>query len=411
MMRILYLSQVLPYPTDAGPKMRSYYLLRYLSQRYKIVLVCFVRQDDTEAYIDHLRQYCEQVIGVPIFRSLWRDGFAFLKSIFSRIPFLITRDESRAMNRALEEFLQKESFDFIHADQLWMAPYALYAYSLVKNKGENPKTVLDQHNAVHLIPLRMAAEAHNPVIRWLLEREARLMSRYEVETCQEFDRVIWVTNEDYRAVKEKAKQLDSRGFDTVSPHTVIPICIDCDEIQPVQALSKKPVIFFLGGMHWPPNAEGVIWFAREILPLIKNKLPEVEFLVVGKQPPKEILNREGIHTPGFVFDVEPHWQMARVFVVPLRAGGGMRVKILDAWAHGVPVVSTTIGAEGLDYFDGDNILVADTADDLANAMVQGLTKSGYGEQLARNGAAWVAQHYDWKKIYHAWDAIYPSTLN
>ncbi len=185
------------------------------------------------------------------------------------------------MDRRIEDLILESDFDVIHADQLWMAPYALRAAELSKQKRGRPHLVLDQHNAVHLIPARMGEDVRNPLARALLKREARLMKRYEAQMCTRFDHVVWVTNEDRNAVKKLMEPAQS-NHQEINPdihfcsddESVIPICVDPQEIQPVDHLTSEPKILFVGGMHWPPNAEGVRWFNDEILPLIKKRFPE-----------------------------------------------------------------------------------------------------------------------------------------
>jgi glycosyltransferase involved in cell wall biosynthesis len=294
-------------------------------------------------------------------------------------------------------------FDVIHADQLWMAPYTLAAARATLPSRTPPRLVLDQHNAVHLIPRRLMTSARNPWRRLGWRREAALMARYERQTCQAFDRVVTVTAEDARAL---AGLYPPGGAPTFS---VIPICVDTGLTHPQRRPQGSPNVLFMGGMHWPPNGDGVGWFAREILPAVLAGQPQARLLAVGRQPPDELWNgpsRESIEAPGYVHDPQPYWASSQVFVVPLRAGGGMRVKILDAWARGLPVVATTIGAEGLQYRSGEDILIADTPADFAAAVLAVLSDAPRANRLAAAGRATVEQYYDWHRIYPAWDQVY-----
>jgi glycosyltransferase involved in cell wall biosynthesis len=144
----------------------------------------------------------------------------------------------------------------------------------------------------------------------------------------------------------------------------------------------------------------------EVLPRLREQFPGVRFCAVGKMPPDEIKDIPGVETPGYIEDVEPYWAQCRLFVVPLRAGGGMRVKILDAWARRVPVVSTTIGAEGLTYQDGEDILIADSPDQMAEQIITVLRSDETAQRIARAGRANVERHYDWRGIYSAWNRVY-----
>jgi glycosyltransferase involved in cell wall biosynthesis len=328
------------------------------------------------------------------------------------------------MAAQVEFLIRNSKFDFIHSDQLWMAQYVL-RLNVETLKRSNVRTVLDQHNAMYLIPQRMAAEARNPLARWLLKREARLMARYEAQICQQFDHVVWVTQEDYQAVQHQQNLLSQQSTNRKSTipnpqsiirnskseirNSIIPICIDPSEIQPVGPLPHEPNILFLGGMHWPPNAEGVRWFVREVFPKVREKIPKTKFFAIGKSPPKELINTQGVVAPGYVEDIETYWKNSRVFVVPLQAGGGMRVKILDAWAHRLPVVSTTIGAEGIKYQEGEDIMIADDPQALAQILVRVLGDIELVQQLAEAGRATVEKHYDWRKVYSSWwDQVYSS---
>jgi polysaccharide biosynthesis protein PslH len=163
-------------------------------------------------------------------------------------------------------------------------------------------------------------------------------------------------------------------------------------------------------MFWPPNVEGVLWFAREVLPLVRREAPDTRFVVVGKNPPSSVRDLasgiEGVEVTGYVPDPRPYLAQTAAFVVPLHAAGGMRVKIVDAWCWGVPIVSTTIGAEGILVQDGRNVLLADSPQDFAHAVARLLAEPGLGARLSENGRQWVEQHYDWRNRYREWDSLY-----
>ncbi len=403
---ILFLTQVLPYPLDAGPKVRAYYVLRHLAAQHQVTLVSFVRTSDPPAALAHLRSVCAQVVTCPLPRSRLRDAAAVLRSGLRGEPVLIARDWLPAMAQALARLLAGQRFDVIHADQLWMAPYALAARAFAAQHGHPPRLVLDQHNAVYLIPRRMAGAARSPLRRLAWQREAGLMARYEARTCLAFDQVVTVTAPDRAALRALYAAPPVPAFSAV-----IPICIDAQAVPAPAGPAAPPGLLFLGGMHWPPNSEGVLWFSREALPAVHAAHPTAVFWAIGRQPPAELaaldLHQRGvIQAPGYVDEADAFWAKSQVFVVPLLAGGGMRVKILDAWARGVPVVSTTIGAEGLAYRDGDNLLLADTPAAFAEAVNRVLADPNLAARIAAAGRRTVAAHYDWRAIYPAWDRVY-----
>lgn len=399
-MRILFLSQVLPYPLDAGPKTRSYFVLRHLVQSHEVTLLCFVRDSDRPEDIAHLAEVCHAVHTVPMRRSPVRDAKFLAQSLLTRQPFLIIRDQVPEMNDKVRELVTTGAFDAIHADQLWMAQYALTAPA-------GPKLVLDQHNAVHLIPKRLSEGESNQVKRQFLAREAQVMTGYEAKTCKRFDHVVWVTEEDRRTLAAWS----GPGRDGAqTPSTVIPICTDPTLTSPVEGSSDRRRITFLGGLHWPPNVQGIIWFATHVLPRVRDEVPDAVLTVIGKSPPRE-LEREGIEVTGYVTDLAPYLAETGVFIVPLHAGGGMRVKILDAWGWELPVVSTTIGAEGISTQHDNNILIADTAQTFAEAVVRVLNDPALAQRLSEKGRQTILEAYDWRVIYAAWDDVYRSLEN
>jgi glycosyltransferase involved in cell wall biosynthesis len=395
-MRILFLSQLLPYPPDAGAKVRSYHLIQYLAQRgHEVTLVAFRRPSDRAADIEHMKQYCSAVHTVPMNRSRVRDLWHLGRSVVSRSPFLIARDHIPAMHRKIEALLASSQFDAVHVDQLWMAQYALAARDNGTGAGQRPLLVLDQHNAVFVVAQRLAESSTNRLARKMFSRESALLQRYEQEVCAQFDRVVWVTNEDRAALGGAA------GL-------TIPICINPDEKTVVQRAPHAHRVTFLGGLHWPPNADGVRWFASQVWPRVAELVPGALLTVIGKDPPAEVDPAlvPQLEAPGFVRDLAPYLSETAVFIVPLHAGGGMRVKILDAWAWGLPVVSTTIGAEGLAYGHGENLLIADTEAEFAEAVARVLRDSALRQRLAQGGRSTVEACYDWRHAYKAWDAIY-----
>lgn len=418
-MRILYLSQLVPYPADAGPKIRSYHVLQYLAEAgHQVTLLAFRRESDQPESVEHLRQYCCEVQSVPMRRSRFQDARHLAQSLLSGYPFLISRDSMKSMHLAVRRLLASQVFDAIHADQLWMAQYALAAGKYYQGDG-HLQTVLDQHNAVYLIPKRMAEGTSNPVKRAILTVESRSLSRYEVETCHRFDHVVWVTAEDRAAVKHQQTNIDkslslsgSYNGRRLTHDMVIPICVDL-ETKPAIAQTTRPRrVTFLGGLHWPPNAEGMIWFVREVWPSVRSQVSDAVLTIIGKNPPAEITHiasiADDIEVTGYVADPTPYLAETAAFIVPLHAGGGMRVKIIDAWSWGLPIVSTSIGAEGILYQAGENLLIANSAEPFAQAVVRLLQQPDLVTRLGAAGRCTVESQYDWRRVYQAWDQIYPT---
>ena len=396
-MKLLYLTQLVPYPIDAGAKVRMYHVLQQMAASgHDVTLLAFRRDNDSEAALEHLRQYCVDIVTVPIRRSRLADIGHLLRSVVSGEPWMITRDYQEAMMVAVDQVVSQTAFDVIQADQLWMAQYALMARQVsVKQHFVTPRLVLDQHNAMFLIPQRLGESSRNWAIKLLMMREARVMKRYELQVCAKFDAVVWVTDDDRAAFRPKADG------------TTIPICLDTST-KPLIAPHSQPCrVTFLGGLHWPPNAAGVTWFVEQVWPLVVEQAPDATLTVIGKNPPKSIDGAVGqVEATGYVDDPTPLLSETAAFIVPLHAGGGMRVKIIDAWSWGVPIVSTTIGAEGIAYQHDKHLMIADEPQPFADAVVALLKNGAKRAELRIAGREIVERAFDWREQYPAWEQIW-----
>ena len=414
-MRILFLSQLIPYPLDAGPKVRIYHVLQYLAAAgHDVTLVAFRRDSDSAKDIRQVGSLVRELHTVLMVRSPLKDALSGVRSLLTGRPFLIDRDRVGAVNRLIDELLAGREFDAIHADQLWMAQYALRASTRAGQTGKRPMRVLDQHNAVYMIPKRMADGTAGRLKRAMLRLESQKLAQYELDTCSNFNRVVWVTQEDREAVRamqsHPASVSPSRNGQQDSGSYVIPICVDPDSKPAIERMPSGRRVTFLGGLHWPPNAEGVTWFVREVWPLVLRRSPDAILTLIGKDPPQELVEMSrtsiSLEVIGYVEDPEPYLKETAAFIVPLLAGGGMRVKIVDAWSWALPVVSTTIGAEGTGYEDGIDLLIADTPIAFAEAVARLLNDPEAAKVLGAAGRQTVLTGYDWRKVYRAWDKIY-----
>jgi glycosyltransferase involved in cell wall biosynthesis len=386
-------------------------MLQHLAQNHDVTLVSFIRPDDPLEAVAHLEQCCSAVYPVPMRRSAWRNLRAGIKGLLTGLPMVVVRDDVREMKETLRQLMQTEVYDVVHADQLSMAGYGQLAVSL--SQAHRPRTLLDEHNAIYVLTRRMADTERRWLRRQVITREAEAFARYEAEMCRIYDALFTVIPEDQDHLLKLLPAEEQP--DVASKFTVIPICVDPDEEPPVvHRQGQPPTLLALGTMFWPPNIEGVLWFAAEVLPLVRAEVPDARFVVVGKNPPKEVealAEDPNVEVTGYVADVTPYLEAADVFVVPLHAGSGMRVKILDAWLWGLPVVTTPIGAEGIEVLDGDNILLADEPASFARATVRLLTDKGLNDKLRKHGRAWVTRRYGWQEVYKKVDEAYDLLLN
>lgn len=401
-MRILFLTQVLPYPPNAGPRIKTWNVLRFLALRgHQVTLVSYVRAEEVE-FIPGLEPHVHRLVAVPMRRSRWADARAAVKAVFKRRPFLIERDDSREMRQAVARETEAGRVDVIHADQVTMTQFAL--------PQNGVRRVFDAHNATWAIIA--GALSDQPVwLQPLLAFEARAMRRYEGEVLTAFDMTLAVTEEDRHDLELAANS--SADHDTQPPRIeVIPISIDTDSLQPASPAKKSCEILAYGSMHYAPNADGIAWFLESVFPMVLNDVPEVRMKVVGKSPPQRIRRlaeswNGHVEVTGFVDDLEPFFSRASVVVVPVLAGSGMRVRILEAMARGMPTVTTSLGAQGIDVLSHGAALVADDPKEFAAAVVGLLRDPELRAKLGSSGRRLAVDHYHWEAALGPLDGIYP----
>jgi glycosyltransferase involved in cell wall biosynthesis len=317
----------------------------------------------------------------------------------TRQPDMALRLASEAYARRLAAWLARESFDVVHVEGIELAPYL----GVVEAAQPRPLIVFDDHNCEYLlqqrvfltdlrIPARWPGAAYS-LVQW------RRLRRYEAQACRRADRVLAVSEADAAALQRLVP-----GLDVV----VVPNGIDTRAYFPSPGSSISTLVF-TGTMDFRPNVDAVLWFAREVLPRIRAEVPETRLVVVGQRPHRRLdalWKDPAVTLTGWVEDTRPYIADAAVYVVPLRMGGGTRLKLLEAMAMGKPMVSTRLGAEGYPVTHGRELLLADTPADFAAAVVALLRSPEQQAELGRVARAFVERWYDWRVIVPQVEAVY-----
>ncbi|WP_395752828.1 glycosyltransferase [Prosthecobacter sp.] len=313
-------------------------------------------------------------------------GAAF--NLFSSLPYASARFESANWREKIRQLLKEQKFDLLVCDFLFPA------VSLPWDEKELSAIpwVIFQHNVESMIWLRRA-ENKRGLASFYWRNQWSRMKRHEMEMCSRFDGIITVSEKDESIFRGDLALTNVLG--------TAPTGVDLEYFQSFPRTSSAvPTVMFMGSMDWYANVDGVNWFVEAVWPLIQREMPEARFVIVGRKPPAEIqalaTTGRNIEVTGTVPDVRPYLRGADVIVVPLRIGGGTRLKIYEAMAAEVPVVSTTIGAEGLDVKDGRHVLLADTAEDTAVKVLQVLRTPGLGAELASHALEEVARPCSWE---------------
>jgi polysaccharide biosynthesis protein PslH len=400
-MKILLLTRAIPYPPDSGPKIKTYHLLRYLASRHEVTLVSLSSGEQEEACREGLRELCKEIYFIQHRRRWWQKAGAVLRSVFFKLPFTIERDRNSALRQLVERLVfdaasTGKPFDLVHADQLGMSQYALPL--------PLPR-LLDLHTVLWASYERLSGQ-QSLLKRPGYAREARLLKRYEALVGTEFEAITVVSEEDRQQLL---------AAQSVQPQpAIIPIGIDVASLQQEERVSNPQAVLSLASMESLPNLDGVLWFARTIYPLVRRAVPEVRLFICGPYTTAEVAaladTEKQIMVTGYVNDLHPYIAQAGCLIVPQRSGSGLQVKILEALARGVPVVTTSAGCKGIDLVPGQHLLVADTPSDFADAVSLLLQDPELGRQLATAGRQRIAELYDWRVVCPAIEQVYGRML-
>lgn len=401
---LLFLCQTLPYPPDGGAHIRSYHLYRMLAEEFNVTGLFFYRRatrSSEDAVLESLQGLGRlgRAEAFPIPQETSRPRFVWdhLRSTLLRRAYTVFSYESRAFRSRLRDLLRSQEFDLVHMDSLDLSGYAPELAGL--------PVVCGHHNVESALLARRAGAESSALRRRYLGLQARLTAEEEARFCPGFAANITCSPIDSALLREIAPG---------STVTEVPNGVDVEFFQP-SGSGDSPVddgagrIVFVGGYSWFPNRDGMEWFATDVLPLIRERRPGVEVTWIGRTPPEvERRYREafGIHATGFVEDVRPYLAGADCVVVPIRVGGGTRLKILDAWAMGRPMVSTSIGCEGLEAVDGENILVRDEAEAFASGVEAVLADRALRSAVGSAGRRTAMERYAWSVIGERVRALY-----
>ena len=395
-MRIVWLKTELLHPIDKGGKIRTYQMLRELRREHEVT---YLTLDDGQAAPDALErasEYAHDVIRVPFRQAAKRTPrfYAELaRNAASPLPYAVAKYRSPAMRDALRRVLRENGADVVVCD--FLAP------SINVDRDLGCPTVLFQHNVEAAIWARHAQVASHPVKKLYFHEQWRRMRAFEASECRRFDHVVAVSVEDEETFRR------DYGVQQVSN---VPTGVDTDYFRPSGARERQPrSLVFTGSMDWLPNEDAITFFAREVLPLVRAQVPDVTVTVVGRNPPAHIralaADTPGIRVTGSVPDVRPHLEEASAFIVPIRIGGGTRLKIYEAMAMELPVVSTTIGAEGLPLRAGVDAVIADEPAAFAAAVVSVLRDPAQAAHIGRTGAERVRREFSWQRVASAFGEI------
>jgi len=395
-MRILWIKTELLHPIDKGGRIRSYQMLRSLAQQHQVTYLCLDDGCAAADAVERAREYAQELVVVP-FRPPAKRSFGFfvdlLRNLLSPLPYAIARYDSPELCERVR--CLAGTADLIVCD--FLTP------SLNLPDGLPVPVVLFEHNVEAMIWQRHVTVPQHPLRRAYMRLQWRRMLRHEARECRRFAHVIAVSGIDADVIRREYA-VASVGY--------VPTGVDLEYFSASRPRPRDSrELVFVGSMDWMPNEEGVRWFASEVFSAVQERIAGARLMVVGRSPSPATralaARNPAIEVTGTVADVRPYLQRAGICVVPVRIGGGTRLKIYEAMAMGVPVVATTIGAEGLPLRNGEHLLIADTAEDQVTAICTLLTDRALADLLAANALRHVQEHCSWDAVAQSFLAQCP----
>jgi glycosyltransferase involved in cell wall biosynthesis len=382
---ILAISSELPWPLDTGGHIRSFHVLTGLARSCRVLLVAGVSSRKAEG-VEALRHRGVDVAPVELRdRTTHGEVARALAAAARRDPYVLYRRHDRAeMRAAVRTALGAHRPDVVYFDHLDSAVFA----DLLRRE----RVVADLHNVYSLIASRAAEEHASAAARSFLRREAKLLVRAERDLARRADALFAVSTEEcgyYRAAGARVVQLVPNG-------------VACDDYASLSTgrPGAEPLILYIGTMSWSPNVAAARFLADQVLPAVRAVVPSARLRIIGKNPPSDLAQRhgrDGVEVTGAVPDVRPHLAAAALLAVPLETGGGTRLKILEGFAAGLPVVSTPIGAEGIDCASGEHLIITERTG-FGAAITSLLVDNAIGCRLAAGAREMVRRTYDWPVV-------------
>jgi sugar transferase (PEP-CTERM/EpsH1 system associated) len=404
-MKIVYVTQIVPYPPHGGVLQRGFNLLRELGRRHVVRLIAFHHPDELphgDAFRksqEELGRFCAEVEYLPLWpkRSAAHKLAAFAMAAAHPKPFSVLAHRSGQLSRRLRQLTSaKERPDVVHLDTIALSPYRA-------DCGSVP-VVLTHHNVESQLMERRAEIESTALARWYVGLQARRLRTYEAAESRHFPVNVMVSDADAALLRSICPEART---------AVIPNGVDVEYFVPRRD-EESPAVIYTGGMNMFANRDAVDWFVESIWPRIISAVPEVRFLAVGQRPTTCLLEAaasdDRIEVPGFVPDVRPWVARAAVYVVPLRVGGGTRLKMVDAMAQGKAIVATTVGAEGIHGEDGRHFVIADEPERFAAEVVRLIRDAATRRELGAAARERVEAEYGWPMLAERLVGIYESVI-
>lgn len=396
-MKILMLTPYLPFPDSSGGQIRSYNLIKDLSKVHEITLFSLIKDDSERRFIPELTKYCSKVEVFKRSKSPWTLRNILLTG-FGPYPFLVIRNLSPEEKRAVKEEIEHVHYDLIHAETFYVMPHI--------PKTDTPILLVEQ-TIEYLVYKHYVEAARNFLVRMILSVDVAKLRFWETSFWKKADGVVAVSESDKEEMLKLVPNLKVN---------LVPNGVNLDFFKEKNSwISKEPKILFIANFKWLQNIEAAKLLLDEVFPLIYAKNPDVKVWIVGQHVPKEILEykSENVIIDDLKEDdqesIRKAYFEASVFLSPLRGPGGTRLKHLAAMAAKLPLVTTSVGAEGLEATDGKEVIIRDKPIEMAEAVLEVLNNEKLAQKVAENARKLVEEKFSWYKMGEYLDKIYEDT--
>lgn len=397
-MNILFFCHRIPFPPNKGEKIRSYHLLKHLVKNHDVYLVSLIDDPGDKRYLPEIAA----MVKMHLYELIHPKVKKLLSSlaIIQKKPVTVSYFYSQRLQNKIDSLIERIKFDIFFFSSSPTAEF-IFRSKHQKKIFENTRLMMDLIDVDSQKWLKYAQTCNNPM-RWVYQREARYLQKYEIKIAQKFERLFLVSE------AEKALFLNNYSAENTS---VIPNGVDLDFFKPGYIHDQKSnthELVFIGIMDYWPNIDAVEWFVKKILPLVKKEIPDVIFYIVGKRPPRRIRSlsgKNGVCVTGFVRDVRKYLARADISVIPLRIAQGIQNKVLESMAMAKPVICTSQALVGIQADAGNEIIVADTEKEFADAVIRLLRDEELKKRIGKMARRCVEKKYLWDQSFEKFDSF------
>jgi len=390
-MNVLVLTAKAIWPLLGGAEIRNFSLLKETSKHHRVFLLSFLLGENDRDHFDGLEPFCEKIVGLDLRRPLAGRLVRAARSIGGRRPFIVSEYARREMSLALERIVREEQIDVIHAHFLHVAQYAGW-------KGR-AAFVYDAHNLEHILWKRFARVQSNPVMRTFSRLQLPKFVEWQRRVARQSDAVVTLSD------------VDRDEFLRIAPGTdvtTVPNGADVEYFHPLDIPEEEHSIIYFANFGWPPQDDAAVYFCNEIFPSVRAKYNDAHLYLVGKTPPEKVrtLATDDVTVTGFVEDIREYIARAAVVVLPLRVGAGTKHRAFQALAMEKPLVTTTVGAEGIALEHGRTAMITDDPGEFARHTIDLLGDSGKRRAMGRTGRQLVLDRYTWSANYAVLEDVF-----